>query len=301
MSFEITTAFVQQYKEGVMMLSQQLGARLQNCVMVDSGIVGKSEYFDQVGVVTAQVINNRHGDSPLNSTPHARRKLNLVDYETGDLVDKLDLQKTLNDPTNAYVVAHGAAMARAKDSVILAAMFADAQTGETGSTTTSFLSGNQVAVNSWAFGTGSGNAGLTISKLIEGKKILKGHEAIQEGMPDNEVYCAINAKLEADLLATTEVTSADYNNIKALVNGDVDTFMGIKFVRTELLSTDGSGYVRAPMWVKSGMALGIGVDVTAKISERPDKRYSLYPYFQMSIGATRLEEKKVVELKCLAS
>lgn len=301
MSFEITTAFVQQYKEGVTMLSQQLGARLQDTVMVDSGIVGKSEYFDQVGVVTAQLVNNRHGDSPLNQTPHARRKLNLADYDTGDLVDKLDLQKTLNDPTNAYVIAHGAAMARAKDQVIIDAFFADAQTGETGSSTTSFLSGNQVAVNSWAYGTGTGNAGLTISKLIEGMKILKGHEAVQPGMPDSEVYCALNAKLEADLLATTEVTSADYNSVRALVRGEIDTFMGIKFIRTELLRTNGSGYVRAPLWVKSGMALGIGVDIQAEISPRPDKRYSLYPYFRMSIGATRLEEKKVVELICTAS
>ncbi len=304
MSFEITTAFVQQYREGVLMLSQQRMSRLRNTVIVDSGIVGKSEYFDQVGVHgLPDVINNRHGDSPLTSTPWARRKVNLVDYEKGDLIDKLDRAKTLNDPTNPTVMALAASMGRGIDKVIINAFFADAQTGETGATTTAFPTStttNVVAVNSWAYGTGTGPAGLTISKLIEAKQKLKTAEAIQEGMPDNEVYCVLNGKTEADLLATTEVTSADYNTVKALVNGEIDTFLGIKFIRSELLNTDGSGYLRLPMWVKSGMGLGIGVDIKAEIAPRPDKRFSTYAYFAMSIGATRLEEAKVIEIKCVA-
>jgi hypothetical protein len=225
----------------------------------------------------------------------------MVDYDDGDLIDKMDRAKTLNDPTNPTVMALAAQFGRTMDKVIINSFFADAQTGETGSTTTSFPSGNQVGINSWAFGTGTGNSGLTISKLIEARKILEAGEAIQEGMPDSEVYCAFNAKTKADLLATTEVTSSDYNTVKALVNGEIDTFLGIKFVRTEQLNTDGSGYLRVPMWVKSGMALGIGVDIKAEVAPRADKRFSTYAYFGMSIGATRLEEAKVVEIKCLAS
>lgn len=303
MSFDITTAFVQQYREGVLMLSQQKMSRLRNTVIVDSGIVGKSEYFDQVGVRgLALPVANRHGDSPLASTPWARRKVNMVDYDDGDLIDKMDRAKTLNDPTNPTVMALAAQFGRTMDKVIINSFFADALTGETGATTTIFPTStttNVVAVNSWAYGTGTGNAGLTVSKLIEAKKMLKTAEAIQEGMPDSEVYCAFNAKTEADLLATTEVTSSDYNSVKALVNGEIDTFLGIKFVRTELLNTDGT-YLRVPMWVKSGMALGIGVDIKAEIAPRADKRFSTYAYFGMSIGATRLEEAKVIEIKCVA-
>ncbi len=294
MSFEITTAFVQQYGDNVQLLSQQKASRLRSAVYVEPGVVGKTAYIDQVGSVTAQVITNRHGDSPLNSTPHRRRRLSMVDIETGDLIDKLDKVKTLIDPTNSYAMAHAAAMGRAMDDQIIASLFADANTGEDGSTTVSFPAGNQVAVNSWAYGSGSGNAGLTVSKIIEAKQKLDAGDTD----PDEERYAAVTSKQIANLLATTEVTSQDYNSVKALVEGKVDTFGGFKFIRTERLAVDGSSYRRCPFWVKSGLGLAIGQDITSRISERADKRFSMYAYFSMSIAAARLEEAKVVEVKC---
>lgn len=297
MSFEVTTAFVQQYSANVRMLSQQRASRLRPAVMVEAGVTGKSWYMDQVGSVAAQRITNRHGDSPLNATPHRRRKVNLFDYDTGDLIDQLDKVKMLADPTSSYAQAHAAAMGRAMDDEIIAAAFASASTGEDGSTAVTFPAANQVAVNSWAYGTGSGNAGLTISKLIEAKVKLDTAEAGVD--PDEERYIACSAKQIANLLATTETTSADYNNVKALVEGRVDRFMGFNFIRTERLAVDGSSYRRVIAWVKSGLGLCIGQDVVARITERSDKRFSQYAYFQMSIGAARLEEAKVVEIKCL--
>lgn len=296
MSFEITTAFSQQYGDNVLLLSQQKSSRLRSAVYVEQ-IEGKSAYIDQVGSVTAQRITNRHGDSPLNSTPHRRRKLNLVDYDTGDLIDRLDKVKTLIDPTNSYAMAHAAAMGRAMDDEIIGAAFADMQTGEDGSTTVAFPSSNQVAVNSWKYGSGSGNAGLTVSKIIEAKQILDGNDVD----PDEERFAIVGSKQIANLLATTEVTSADYNNVKALVEGKVDTFGGFKFIRSERLLTDGSGYRRCIFFAKNGLALGIGSDVVSRITERADKRFSMYAYFQMSICGARLEEAKVVEVKCLES
>ena len=48
----------------------------------------------------------------------------------------------------------------------------------------------------------------------------------------------------------------------------------------------------------SGIRLGIGQDITARITERADKSFSTYVYYSMDIGATRLEEVKVVEILC---
>lgn len=295
MSFEITTAFAQQYGDNVLLLSQQKGSRLRGAVYVEPGIQGKTAYIDQIGSVTASRITNRHGDSPLNSTPHRRRRLNLVDYDTGDLIDRLDKVKTLIDPTNTYAMAHSAAMGRAMDDEIIAAAFADANTGEDGSTTVSFPAANQVAVNSWAYGSGSGNAGLTVSKIIEAKQKLDANDVD----PDEERFAIVGSKQIANLLATTEVTSADYNNVRALVEGKVDTFGGFKFIRSERLAVDGSAYRRCIFFAKNGLGLGIGSDIVSRVTERSDKRFSMYAYFQMSIAAARLEEAKVIEVKCL--
>jgi hypothetical protein len=295
-SFEITTAFVQQYSANVRMLSQQRASRLRPAVMVEAGVTGKNWFMDQIGTVAAQRITDRHGDSPLNQTPHRRRKVSLLDYETGDLIDQLDKVKMLADPTSTYAQAHAAAMGRAMDDAIIGAAFDTAYTGEDGATQVAFPAGNQVAVDSHAYGSGSGNAGLTISKLIEAKQKLDAAEAGVD--PDEERFVACTSKQIADLLKTTETTSADYNNVKALVEGKVDRFMGFNFIRTERLVKNASNHRRVMAWVKSGVGLCIGQDVTARITERADKRFSTYAYFCMSIGAARLEEAKVVEIVC---
>lgn len=296
MSFEITTAFVQQYGGNVQHLVQQKGSRLRRAVDVETGITGKTAFFDQIGSVAARKVTNRHGDSPLNSTPHARRRVALFDYDTGDLIDKLDKVRTLIDPTNPYAVAHGNAMGRAIDDAIIEAAFDTAYTGEDGSTSVSFASdgGTTVAVNSWAYGTGSGNTGLTISKLIEAKTALDEAEVDE----DEPRYIACSGKQIANLLQTTETTSADYNTVKALVEGKIDHFMGFDFIRTQRLLTDSNSYRRVMCWAKSGLRLGIGQDIKSRITERSDKRFSMYAYFCMALGVTRMEGEKVIEILC---
>lgn len=294
MSFEITTAFVQQYGANLMQVAQQKGSRLRSAVTVETG-VGTDYYFDYVGTVEAKQINERNGDSPLNSTPTSRRRVDLAGYDTGDLIDTIDKVQMLADPTAPFIEAHGAAMGRKMDDVIISAALGTAKTGVDGSTNVTFPSGNQVAVNSWAFGTGSGNAGLTISKLIEARGILVAAETVDPGEP---LYLACAQRQISNLLSTTEATSADYASVQALVKGTIDSFMGFNFCRSERLQTDGSGYRRVLAFTQKGIGLAIGKDIVNQVAPRADKRFSWYAYFQMFIGATRLRETDVVEIKC---
>jgi len=84
----------------------------------------------------------------------------------------------------------------------------------------------------------------------------------------------------------------------SLVQGNVDTFLGFKFIHCERLGVDGSGDRRCIAWAKSGMHLGMWNDITTKISERADKSYATQVYVKGTFGATRTEEKKVVEIIC---
>lgn len=289
MSFQITTAFVQQYKDNVMMLVQQKGSRLRGTVTEES-ITGRFGFFEQIGSVDARTVTERHADSPLISTPHSRRRVELQDYDWGDLIDKPDKVRTLADFTSPYVQNAGWAMGRGMDSAIIAAFFATAYTGETGGTSTNFPAGNQIAVNFSA----AANVGLTVEKLREARRLLRaGNVDVTE-----QLYVGVTAKQIDNMLGSTQVTSSDYNSVKALVQGEIDTFLGFKFIPTELLGVDGSSYRRVPAWSKSGMALGVGMDIVSRVTERADKRFSTYVYFCMSIGATRLEEARVMEIKC---
>jgi hypothetical protein len=82
------------------------------------------------------------------------------------------------------------------------------------------------------------------------------------------------------------------------VDGKIDTFMGFKFIHTERLQKNGSSQWRIPAWRKSAMGLGIAKDIEGQISQRGDKRYAWYAYVNQSIGASRLEEAKLVEIVC---
>lgn len=287
MSTQVTTAFVQQYSANVQMLSQQMGSRLRETVRIEN-VVGKNAFIDQIGKATAQLRTSRHGDTPQMDTPHARRRLSLASYEYADLVDDQDKVRMLIDPTSSYAQAAAAAMGRAMDDVIISAATGTASTGETGSGSASL----DATTNS--VGSSSSNDGLTIDKLIEAKRKLD----LQDVDPSIPRYIAVGPQQIDDLLGTTQVTSSDFNTVKALVQGDIDTFMGFKFIMTNRLAVSATDVRTCFAWAEDGLALGIGKDISARIDERSDKGYATQVYYCMDIGATRMEENKVVQIFC---
>ena len=287
MSFQVSTAFVQQYTTNVSLLLQQRGSKLRDAVTVGSYTGKAAKAVEQIGAVTAQARTSRHADTPLISTPHDARWVFPTDYEWADMIDDQDKLRMLIDPTSPYAVNGAYALGRAMDDLIITAALGTAMTGENGSTSTSFATATQqIAV---------GGTGLTIAKLRQARHILMGNEV---DVAMDPLYIAVTATQLDELLGTTEVTSSDYNTVKTLVSGDIDTFLGFKFIQCERLGTDGSGDRRCIAWAKSGMHLGMWNDINTKIGERADKSYATQVYVKGTFGATRTEEKKVVEIIC---
>ncbi len=290
MSFDVSTAFVQQYKTNVEMLLQQRGSKLRAAVMSDSytGKAGKA--VEQIGPVTAQKRTTRHADTPLISTPHDARWVFPTDYEWADLVDDQDKLRMLNDPSSAYAVNGAMALGRAIDDEIITAAFADAKTGEDGTDVTPFdTAGQQVAVD---VGAGAA-AGMNIAKLRAAKTILMGNEV---DIDVDTLYVTLSARQHDDLLRETQATSLDYNTKPVLVDGKISAFMGFNFIHSERLGVDGSGHRRNIAWAKSGLHLGVWNDITTRIGERADKSHATQVYVKGTFGATRVEEGKVVEI-----
>ena len=283
MSNQITTAFVQQYSSNVQLLSQQMGSVLREAVDVET-IVGKNAFFDQVGKTTAVLRTSRHADTPQIDTPHSRRRVSLADYEWADLIDNADKVRMLIDPTSSYAKAAAAAMGRAMDDVVIAALGGTAYTGETGSTSVSLPSGQKPY-------SASQTDGLTIAKLREAKKILD----LADVDPSLPRFFVCGPTQINNLLGTTEVTSSDFNTVKALAMGDINSFLGFNFIvsnRLDLTSSKRSCIAFA----QDGLLLAVGKDVTARIDERSDKGYATQVYYSAAFGATRMEESKVVKI-----
>ena len=284
MSTQITTAFVEQYKSNVLHLAQQKGSRLRNAVRVEM-VTGKSAFFERSGSTAAEKRTSRHSDTPRMDTPPSTRKVSLDDYDWADLIDQEDKVRMLISPQSEYAIAGANAMGRAMDTAIIDAATGTAYSGAAGGTSVSLPSGQKVAHSS---------ADLSVAKLRSAKKILDAAEVD----PDEERFLVCSAEQIDALLAETEVTSSDFNTIKTLVQGDIDTFMGFKFIRSERLNTDSTPSRQVLAFAKSAIGLAIGADISTKISERADKNYATQVFLSMTIGATRIEEEKMVEIAC---
>jgi len=289
MSFEITTAFVKQYSGNVQLLSQQQGSRFRHAVREESQ-EGKHGFYDQIGATTARKRTERHGDTPLISTPHGRRRVGLVDYDWADLIDNMDKVRMLIDPTSPYALNASWAMGRATDEEIIAAFTATSYTGEEGSTPVTFPAAQKIDIS----GT------LTLAYLLKAKEMLDAAE-VDENI---KRYFTCSANILSDLLVIEKITSADYQTIKALVHGEINQFLGFEFIRSEKLPLDrngaggGSGDRSCFAWAEDGMLLAVGQNPVGRISERDDKNYSTQVFYSQSLGSTRMEEKKIVEVIC---
>jgi hypothetical protein len=307
MSSSVTQAFVDQFGANVFHLSQQKGSRLRSAVRVESQN-GESKFYDRIGNVAAVKKAGRHSNTPQLDTPHSRRMVTLEDYEWADLIDQVDKIKMLNDPASDYVMAAMWAMGRSMDDEIIAASVGSAYSGQKGATVVSHPNSQKYAANDASIFTN-----LNVRTIRAIKRMMDAQEV------EGKRYMAVSALQIEALLGQTEVTSADYNTVKALSQGEVNSFCGFEFIHTERLSTQAaglsantstgavgagsstSGFRKCFAWAQEGILLAIGADMKSEIGPRADKSYSTQAYVSMSVGATRMEEVKVVEILCKES
>jgi hypothetical protein len=285
MSTQITTAFVEQYKSNVFHLAQQKGSRLRDTVRSET-ITGKSHFFERIGSTAAEKRTSRHSDTPRMDTPHSRRKVTMDDYDWADLIDNEDKVRMLISPTSDYALAGAYAMGRAMDDAIISAATGTSYGGVSGGDSVILPAGQKIV---------HGGTNLTIAKCLAAKKLLDAAEVD----PDEQRFLICTADQISDFLNITEVKSSDYNTIKALAQGQIDTYLGFKFIRSERLGQDATPNRQVLAFTKSAIGLALGADITTKISERSDKNYATQVFLSMTIGATRIEDEKMVEIACV--
>lgn len=292
MSFQVDTAMVNAYRSNIEIQFQQKGSRLRPYVRNESQHA-EFEFYDRIGPTDAVENTGRHQDTPLVSTEHSRRRVGLRDFDWADLVDKKDKLRMLADPTGPYTQNAVMSLGRKMDDIIIEAAFSNAYAGKTGSTVVPYDTAFEIAVDYVESGAAA-NSNLTIGKLRRARFLLDSNEAADEG---ETLVAAVTASQVQSLLRTTEVTNSDYNTIKALVAGEIDTFMGFKFVRLERLTK--SGNIRSCLFfARGGICLATAQEVMVDVGPRRDKRNSTQIYVCGSFGATRMWEQKVLRVLC---
>jgi hypothetical protein len=290
MSQQIDTALVQKYANAIEIGLQQKVSKLGMAVMKE---VQNAEYsfHDRLGTSEMSALTTRHADTVYTDTPHSRRRIGLQHFALADLIDDKDKLQMNADPTSAYIQTFVAAANRKLDSLIIDAFDATVYTGKTGSTSVAFASdgGSTVAVD-YVDGGGGSNSNLTIDKLREARRILAENEA-----DEDELYFVMSPSCEMALLRNTETTSSDYNTIKALVNGEVNQFMGFSFVKSNQLDV-ASSIRDCYAFSRSAMKLVTAKEPVVRVEEVPTKNYSTQVYVSYSANALRMWGEKVVKV-----
>lgn len=295
MSINVPNHFVEQYTTNVAHLLQIQGGKLRSQVTEGSYTGEGGAVVDQFGSVEMQEVTSRFQPMGRVDASTDRVWVYPVDYSLPQMVDNFDKLRLMIDPQGPLAQAAVKASGRKMDTVIRDAFFGTAQTGKQGGTAVAFDTTNHridAAIGAAA------DTGLNVDKIVAGIEMLQNNDVDL----DVETACImLNPSQHADLLRQTQVVSSDYKSGLAVEtdgSGMIRGILGVKVLVSRLTPTN-SSYTLCPMWVPSGMHLGMWKDVSARVDERPDIEGVPYQlYTTVTMGATRVEPGRVIQIEC---
>lgn len=289
-TYEIQDHHVIQFTRNVELLLQQKQPRLSGTTSTASYTGEKAQVVLQFGEVEMRPFNSGtgagdwRGPTVWDDIEHHQRWVFPSDYSLSLAISKPDPLRMIADPRSPYAEAMRAAYARRVDDMIIAAALGSSKTGRYDDLNTVPFPTSQIVDD---------NDPLTIDKLIETREML----LAAHNDPSEERYLVCSERQISDLLRTTQVTNADYNTIRALVKGEIDSYVGFKFITSERLGLE-SGKRKCFAWVKSGLHFATWNNLETKADPRPDMNYVWQLWQAATMGATRTQEKKIVQINC---
>jgi hypothetical protein len=279
----VPISFVHAYTTEVHRLVAQKQTKLRGAVRVQSGIKGKTYNFERIGSTDLGAIATRHATTTILDPIHSRRRATLVDRGGAIVLDRNDEVKMLIQPENDYAMNHAESINRFYDDQIIAAL---------GGNSTSVAADDTTA--NVALGAGqtiaAGGSGLTFDKVNQATRMLN-----QADVPQEDRYAVISPQGLEDLLATTEATSSDFTNMKAIQTGTIQgTWMGFNWIMSTRLPI--TTLTRSCFFFqKRAVGLAIGIDGYTSISTRHDLNDATQVYAMVVAGAVRIEEALVIQ------
>jgi hypothetical protein len=271
--------YAQAYGKNIMQLAQQKYSKLINTVYVKPDVRGKTFFQDQIGEWAMSVKGGRNVQTPNNDPVLSRRMGIMLDYHDNRMLDRGDELKTISDPRSAYTIAAAQALGRKIDDVIIAAAVGTAYSGETGATSVTNGSVKLITAST-----------LTLAEVLAVKGTFDNADVDEE-----DRYMVVKPATLNSLLSVTEATSADYNTVKALVRGEIDTWLGFKWIKSTRITAATAvlgSTVQGIAFQKYGLCLAMADSPMVRTDERKDLSYSWQVYYELNIGAVRLEENR---------
>jgi len=276
MAIQVSNAFVTLFDAEVKQAYQGESA-LRNTVRLRTGVEAATHKFPKIGKGVATVRVPQTDVTPLNVT-YAQVTCTLSDYIAAEYSDIFNQAKINFDERQELVQVVSKSIARRQDQMIIDALVASS---------TSLTVASSI---------GGANTNLNLDKLLAAKKQLDAGN-----VPPTDRFVVIHANNLASLLDETEVKSSDFNTVKALVAGQLDTYLGFKFITIVDRSEGGlplsSGDRKVYAFHKQAVGMAEGMGLTTRIDYIPEKTSYLVASM-FSAGAVAIDAEGIVEITC---
>ena len=287
MAKTIDQAYINTYENNVRMLAQQKTTLARNWVEIkfeeseahNFETLNESDTDADVNVKAAGL-----QDTPDNDEVWAKRRTNIQTYDTGNSIQQEDPIQMLVDPNSAIVRRQAMAMQRKIDDLIFAGAFSDASVKGSG-TPVAFPASQEIGsyVDEFDF-----DLITQVSEKFQTNDVDL----------DQEMVIFISPKQARAMLHMTQVTSADYADVKVLANqGYVNNFMGYTWIVTNRLNAPAAGQLDMIAMTRDALGLHIAKDISTKVAEDPSKSFAWRVYTYMSMDVVRIEDEKIIKVK----
>ena len=275
MAINLSTAFVTLFDAEVKQ-AYQAEAMLRGAVRVRSGVEGSTYKFPKIGKGVANIRIPQTDVTPLNVT-YGQVTVTLSDYIAAEYSDIFMQAKVNFDERRELVQVVSKAIGRRQDQIILDALSASS---------TSLTVSNDI---------GGTDTNMNVAKLRDAKKKLDAGN-----VPAGDRHIIIHANSLASMLSETSVTSSDFNTVKALVAGEINTFLGFTFHvmgdRAEGgLPLDGSSDRTIYAFHKDAVGMAEGIAPKTEINYVPEKTSFLIASM-FSAGAVAIDDEGIVKI-----
>lgn len=280
MAISLSNAFVTLFDTEVKQ-GYQGESMLKECVRFRGGVEGSTHKFPKLakGQATARIPQS--DVVPINAQ-FSNVTVTIEDFIAAEYSDIFNQSKVNFDERRELVQMLSKAIGRKHDQIILDALE---------NSSTSLTVANSV---------GGTTTNLNVAKLRNAKKLLD-----QKNVPAEDRHIVIHANSLDNLLSETSVTSSDFNTVKALVSGELNTFLGFRFYtmgdRDEGgLPIDGSSDRTVYAFHKSALGMAEGIAPKTEINYVPEKT-SFLVASMFSAGAASIDDEGIVKITCRES
>ena len=280
MSTNLSPAFVQLFDAEVHQ-AYQAAAQLRGAARMRTGVVGDTVKFPKVGKVQASVRVPQTDVVPINAA-FSSVSVSLTDYTAAEYSDIFNQQKVNFDERQELAQVVGNAIGRREDQILIDAL--NAASAGSSVAKTVVTSGSAAASN------------LNVGKIIAAKKALDA-----KSVPTGDRHFVIHANNLAGLLGDERAVSGDFQTLRALVSGDINTMMGFTFHvigdRDEgglpLSTNDRTCFA----FHRSALGCAVGIAPKTEINYIPEKT-SFLVTAMLSMGSAAIDVDGIVDVVC---